>query len=114
MYEYKAVVRSVYDGDTFRADVDLGFGVWKFSEPFRLVGLQAPELGSVGGREARDWLRVLLPVGAVIKVHTIKDAREKYGRYLADVFAEDGCWVNQLLIRAGHAVAWDGTGPRPM
>ena len=28
MYEYKAVIVSVYDGDTVTADIDLGFEVW--------------------------------------------------------------------------------------
>ena len=27
MYEYKAYVRKVYDGDTITVDIDLGFGV---------------------------------------------------------------------------------------
>ena len=27
MYEYKAIITSVYDGDTVTANIDLGFGV---------------------------------------------------------------------------------------
>lgn len=112
MYEYIAVVRSVYDGDTFRADVDLGFGIWTSNIPFRLLGVQAWELGSPGGIPARDALRRLIPIGSEILVRTKKDSREKYGRMLATVLCTAGD-VSEALIAGGHAVAWDGTGPRP-
>lgn len=119
MYEYGGQISAIHkgvhpihDGDTLRIDLDLGFGVWKLREKFRLIGLQAPELGTPGGREARDWLRDLLPVGTPIIVKTIKDEQEKYGRYLAAIF-KGSIDVNDALIDAGHAVPWDGTGPRP-
>lgn len=113
MYEYIAVVRSVHDGDTFRADVDLGFGVWISNQPFRLMGIQAPELGNVKGRDARDALRRLIPVGGEVRIKTQKDTREKYGRWLAVVTGVDGD-IGDALIASGHAVAWDGTGPKPL
>lgn len=113
MYEYVAVVRSVHDGDTFRADCDLGFGVWLSNVPFRLLGLNAPELGSPGGREARDYLRGLMPVGTEIVIRTKKDSREKYGRLLATVLGSLGD-VNNSMVASGHAKAWDGTGSRPV
>lgn len=112
MYEYIAVVRSVYDSDTFRADVDLGFGVWTSNVAFRLLGIQGWELGSAKGRAARDAARTLMPVGAEVLIRTRKDEREKYGRMLATVLCEVGD-VGEALIAGGHAVAWDGTGPRP-
>lgn len=116
MYEYEATIVSVHDGDTLRADVDLGFDTWRGNEPFRLLGIQAPELGKPGGRESRDWLRDLLPIGTVIRIVTEKDRTEKYGRYLATIFLPgklDDLNVNEALVDAGHAVRWDGTGPRP-
>lgn len=117
MYEYRAHVLSVYDGDTLRVDIDCGFGVWLFNQPLRLAGLNAPEMGTPEGRAARDWLRQLLPIGADVIVHTSKDAKEKYGRYLAEVYpadAESDLSLNQAMINAGHAKPWDGTGPRPV
>ena len=36
LYEYKANVISVYDGDTITAEVDLGFKI-NFTEKFRLA-----------------------------------------------------------------------------
>lgn len=112
MYEYAATIVSIYDGDTLRADVDLGFDTWRGNEPFRLLGIQAPELGKPGGREARDWLRDLLPLGSEVRIKTVKDRQEKYGRYLATIFKGD-LNVNEALVDAGHAVSWDGKGARP-
>jgi micrococcal nuclease len=60
LYHYKAKVISVYDGDTIRCDVDLGFGIWKFNEQFRLANIDAPELRGrekQRGQISRDQLR---------------------------------------------------------
>jgi len=46
-------------------------------------------------------------------IHTGKDPGDKYGRWLATVTLPDGTDYAQLAITTGHAVAWDGTGPRP-
>ena len=43
MYIYKATVRSIHDGDTFTATVDLGFHV-ELEAKIRLNGINAPEL----------------------------------------------------------------------
>lgn len=112
MFEYKAVVRSVHDGDSLRCDVDLGFGVWISDMALRLYGVDAPELGSPEGRAARDWLRERLPVGKIVVVRTFKDATEKYGRMLAQVwergpeYAESA--LNDQLLGAGHARPYFG------
>lgn len=104
---YDAIVRSIYDGDTMRIDIDLGCSTWVGNEPVRLRGLDAPEVRGVereAGLAARDWLRWLLPEGTNIVVVTQKDDRGKYGRYVVDVYKDD-VHVNQALIDAGHAVA---------
>ncbi len=49
MFTYNAIIRSVYDGDTFRADMDLGFGIMNKGNQgkgaiFRLAGLNTPEM----------------------------------------------------------------------
>jgi len=113
MYEYVAHVRSVYDGDTIRADIDCGFGIWTANQSLRLLGIDAPELGKPGGKEARDYLRTLLPVGQEVVVRTVKDGTEKYGRLLATINRiDDWEWhsvtVNQRMIDAGHAVPYFG------
>ena len=44
LYFYKAVVRSVYDGDTVTLDIDLGLGVWLKKQKIRLYGINTPEI----------------------------------------------------------------------
>jgi micrococcal nuclease len=112
LYEYNAVIRSVYDGDTCRADIDCGFGIWTSNQSLRLLGIDAPELGKPGGIEARDYLRKLIPVGSNVVIHTVKDETEKYGRLLASIVATgpNGAEVNvnQQMISDGHAVPYFG------
>lgn len=123
MYEYRGVARRVHDGDTVTVDIDLGSSFWKHGEPLRLLGIQAPELNTAEGAKAQLYLADVIPVrtcsschqsvGVPVEVHTVKDKREKYGRLLADIFV-DGVHLNKLMVDTGHAVAWDGKGPRPL
>lgn len=43
MYEYKAVISRVVDGDTVDVDIDLGFNVWLKKQRIRLYGIDTPE-----------------------------------------------------------------------
>ena len=43
MYEYKAKLLRVVDGDTVDVDIDLGFGVWLRNERVRIMGIDTPE-----------------------------------------------------------------------
>lgn len=108
LYHYRAVVTGVFDGDTCTVDVDLGMKTWIRGEKLRLNRINAPEMSGttkVAGTAARDYLRNLILDKRVI-VQTFKDAQEKYGRYLAEVWREqDGAWrnVNDEMVQAGHA-----------
>ena len=44
MYEYKATVTKVYDGDTITVDFDLGFGIILKKQTIRLFGINTPEV----------------------------------------------------------------------
>ena len=44
MYEYKALINRVIDGDTVDVDIDLGFGIWMKDERIRVMGIDTPEL----------------------------------------------------------------------
>ncbi len=109
LFHYTARVQSVYDGDTCRVDVDLGLGIWLRNEKLRLVRINAPEMTGpekAAGTTARDFLRELID-GKEIIIETVKDRRGKYGRYLAEIWIQQGeCWinVNDALVTAGHAV----------
>ena len=101
MYEYKAIVASIYDGDTIRVNIDLGFNTWMNNESIRLYGIDAPELRGVERAEGlitRDELIKLIPIGSTITLKTIKDSKEKYGRYLGIILSENGINVNDYLL----------------
>lgn len=114
MYEYSALIVSVYDGDTIKANIDLGLGVSVLNETLRLYGINTPELRNptmVEGLLARDALRSRV-LNKYVRVQTIKnksppirEITEKYGRYLA-VVSDDLGNVNDWLIESGHAVRY--------
>ena len=43
MYEYRAKILKVIDGDTVDVDIDLGFGVVLTDERVRMMGIDTPE-----------------------------------------------------------------------
>jgi micrococcal nuclease len=81
-YLYNAVVTSIYDGDTIRVNIDLGFNFWKMNETIRLSGIDAPELRGIErplGLKSKEWLEKKIPIGSKIIIQTEKDKQEKYG-----------------------------------
>jgi micrococcal nuclease len=117
MYEYKATVLKVIDGDTVDVRVDLGFHIFQDMR-LRLYRIDAPELRGKTEEErkaavlARSFLGQLLPVGKTLRVMTLKDKTEKFGRFLAELYLTDAIGdepsVNQMMIDAGHGVPYDG------
>lgn len=105
MYEYRASVTRVVDGDTVYLDVDLGFEV-RFSIKTRLHGINSPEMNTAAGKAARAHLVSLLPDGCEVLVRTFKDRQGKYGRYLVQIFTADAVSVNQRMLADGHAVEY--------
>lgn len=107
LYHYRAVVRSVYDGDTLTVDIDLGLKVWLKGQTLRLYGIDTPEIRGEErprGVQVRDFVRHYLPEGTAVIVRTHKDRTGKFGRWLAEVWP-DG-WeesVNDRLLRLGFA-----------
>lgn len=85
-YNYKAKVRSVYDGDSFRADVDLGFEIHKHNIAFRLARIDTPEIRGEErpeGLVAEERTRELIG-GEEIVIHST--GKGKYGRWIAEVY----------------------------
>jgi micrococcal nuclease len=104
MYEYKATVTKVYDGDTITVDFQLGFGIILKSQKIRLLGINTPEVRGKSKPEgiiSRDALRARI-LGKVITIKTSKDKKGKFGRWLGEVFIEEEN-INQWLITEGHA-----------
>lgn len=113
-YRYRADILRVVDADTVWAAVDKGFDDHQ-NFTFRLAGIDAPERGTDEGLAAANFLSDLIH-GRSVVLQTIKDRRERYGRYLAVVFVTiDGeeINVNEYLIEHGHARPYMATGESP-
>jgi len=109
-YKYKAVVVDVYDGDTVKVDIDLGFNLTFERTTLRLARINAPELrGSQRpeGLKSRDRLRDLV-LNKEIVIKTIKDKKGKYGRYIAELIdITTNKNINDQLVEEGLAVYKD-------
>ena len=106
LYFYNAIVTNIYDGDTIRANIDLGFNTWIFDQKLRLYGIDTPEIRGEErpyGLIAKDFVNERIPVGSDIQVMTQRDATGKYGRYLATIFYDGGRNLNEELIESGNA-----------
>ncbi len=110
LYHYKAVVISVYDGDTCTVDIDLGLHAWIRGEKLRLNRINAPELKGnerPKGLKSRDFLKSKIE-GKEVVIETIKDKKGKYGRYLVEIWLEEkpGKFINinELIVKEGFAV----------
>ena len=98
----------VIDGDTIEGtyqeqilDVNVTFSVH-----FRLYGIDAPEIRGEGkeiGFVSRDWLKERIE-GKRVKLKLY--GKDKYGRWLADVFLK-GEHINAALVEAGLAIYRD-------
>ncbi|AFH48130.1 Hypothetical protein IALB_0418 [Ignavibacterium album JCM 16511] len=98
LYHYRAKVISVYDGDTCTLDIDLGLHTWIRGEKIRLNRINAPELKGKErnkGLASRDFLKSLILDKEII-IETIKDTKEKFGRYLGEIWLKDknGNFIN--------------------
>lgn len=114
LYYYKADIVSVYDGDTVRADIDLGLDTWIKNVPLRLYGINAPEITGktrAAGVASRDYLMSILSEQEIV-IKTFKDKKGKYGRILANILVlgkgdwcelNKWCDVNEQLVIAGYA-----------
>lgn len=108
MYEYAARMISFPDADTVRFDVDQGLDHHTYIT-IRLSGVDAYEISTDKGKEARDWVARWFATKPVVRLFTIKDKKEKYGRYLGVVEPwEGGESLNTALVRLGYAVPYDG------
>lgn len=117
MWQYRAQVEKVVDGDTLNVALDLGLDVI-VRTTLRLNGLNAAEHNTPEGQVAKDfvvaWITRLQGPDGWFLVNTLKDKREKFGRYLATVIAQSGENLNADLIGGGYAKPWDGHGPKPV
>jgi micrococcal nuclease len=88
-------VVGISDGDTLT--VRDGEKTYKV----RLHGIDCPEKGQPFGRAATEYT-ARLAQGRPVRV--VERSRDRYGRVVADVWLEDGTWLNHALVREG--LAW--------
>lgn len=111
MYEYSAVVKRVIDGDTLDLTIDLGLETYRLIR-VRLAHVNAPEKNVAAGMEAKAYVEQwVADHGPEFRVVTTKDHKEKYGRYLADIYDKKNECLNVSLRETGHAAVYEG-GPR--
>jgi len=116
MYEYRAKLIKVVDGDTVDVDIDLGFGVWLKDERVRIMGIDTPEsrtsdqVEKIFGLASKHRLKELLGKECTLKTFAAKDGEDmkgKFGRILGDFIVGDKT-VSEILIEEGHAVKYHG------
>jgi endonuclease YncB( thermonuclease family) len=97
--------------------IDQGFSQFT-KQTMRLYGIDAPEMNTAAGKEAKAWLWDALQPLESIYVQTIqlstKAKRDKYGRFLAVLYGElpalvpivrhiHSASINAKMIAEGHA-----------
>ena len=88
-------VVNVHDGDTLTC---------RGGMRVRLVGIDAPELSQEPfGRQAREALKALVPVGSRVELEEDVAPKDQYGRTLAYAW-RSGLLINWVMIRAGWAL----------
>ena len=122
MYEYRATIVKIIDGDTVDVDIDLGFNVVLKDERVRIAGIDTPESRTRDleekkfGLAAKARVKQLLGKTCVLKTQINKngeDMKGKFGRILGDFNVYDSTtdsWklLTSILISEGHAVPYHG------
>ena len=106
-YKYNVKLVKIVDADTIDVDVDLGFGTFR-RERLRFARIDAWEMR--GTERAKGQLAKAALArhinNAKLFIITHKDKTGKYGRYIADVWVDNGensICMNDWLVEQGHA-----------
>ncbi len=112
MFEYKAKILRIVDGDTVDAMVDLGFNTWK-KVRIRMYGINAPESRT---RDLEEKKKGLVAKARLIEILNevdnefilISHGVGKFGRCLGEILINNKNSVNKQLIKEGHGVEYHG------
>ena len=119
MYDYKAKLVRVVDGDTIDAEIDLGFDI-SVKKRIRLVGINTPECRTrdleekAKGLAAKDRVKAILAENPKFNLESTELG--KYGRVLGKIHINilDGTesltqiCLNDQLVKEKHAVEYFG------
>lgn len=109
LYEYRADVLKVIDGDTMDLQISVGFGIY-VQHRCRLLGVDAYETKPIRhntdeqvelGKKLKEQMKEMLE-GKSVLIHTVKDRGDKYGRYLVDMYLDD-LYINNYVKGSGMA-----------
>ena len=104
-------IASVYDGDTFKVNIDDWPSIIGENTSIRIKGVDTPELRAqcraekTLAQQAKQFTLSSLEQAKTIELRNIE--RGKYFRLLADVYV-DGENLADLLISNGHGYIYDG------
>lgn len=107
-YPRTCTVAAVVDGDTLHVLADLGCDL-TLAMIVRLYGINAPEHNTPAGPPATAFTTAWVAThGPTFELLTVKDKREKFGRYLADLvpLTGDPTSLCTALLASGHAVPY--------
>jgi endonuclease YncB( thermonuclease family) len=88
------LVVAVHDGDALT--VQIGSSLYKV----RLSDVDAPEMGQVFGKQARDFTKQMV-LGRQVQVNV--SMIDRHDRRVGEVIVEDGWVLNEELVHAGFA-----------
>jgi endonuclease YncB( thermonuclease family) len=103
---YPAKVIEIHDGDTFTAQLDLGFKI-TFELACRVYGINAPELRFAAGKTALAYLQTIMHIGDTVTI--VSHGWDKYGgRFDGEVTLPSGTSLSALMLASGNAVPMGG------
>ena len=107
LYQYALTNISVVDGDTLKADIDLGFGVSLTNKKIRLEHVNCPEKDTPEGVAAKTFTEWWVHNVADIIISVKNHREDKYGRILGTVTSGGESLADILKIK-GHGVDYEG------
>lgn len=110
MYEYRAKIENIVDGDTFDLNIDLGFDIW-YKIRVRLLDIDTPETRNIKGLTEKEYGKIVKEyatkhfLGKTCKIQSFKSDTDSFGRYLVYCYVEGKNLVdlyNELGINKLH------------
>lgn len=115
LYQYRAKVTHIVDGDTIDVELDLGFDI-TYKARIRFVGVNTPESRTRDleekalGLAAKDFVGrwLLEETGMNPIIETSLDKKGKFGRILGRIVNDEGVCLNDVLISEGIGTPYFG------
>ena len=106
LFNYKAKVIRVIDGDTVKLNIDLGFTI-NWESNCRMAGIDTDELKSKDNTlresalKAKAYLETQLKPGDIVLIKS--KALDKYKRPIVQIITGAGLNLNEDLVTKGYA-----------